>query len=96
MATVFHERTHGRFIDINVIIKRSKLHIIKQDFNLLEGSFQKRANLRVLVHFIGETNYQSKDRVSNQVKLFVIGINKPHCVPVDSLLYVRFMLTNQH
>ena len=41
MATVFHSRLHGRFIEIQNNLRRKKAHRTNQGSNFLEGSFSR-------------------------------------------------------
>ena len=42
MATVFHARLYGRFIEIKSSLRRKKLHRMNKGSNILGGIFSKR------------------------------------------------------
>ena len=51
MATVFHARLHGRFMEIQSNLRRKKLHRTNQDSNFLGGSFSNIDYVRALIQF---------------------------------------------
>ena len=46
MKTVFLGRSNGKFIEMQINIRRKKLNRRNQGFNFLEGSFSNRDNVR--------------------------------------------------
>ena len=56
MATVFHTRPYGRFIDIQNSLSREKLHRANQGSNFLGSSFSNRDNVRAPIQFRKEDN----------------------------------------
>ena len=51
MATVFHPRPYGRFIEIQSNLRRKKLHRTNQGSDFLGGSFSNRDNIRAPIQF---------------------------------------------
>ena len=46
MITVFHARSYDRFTEIMICLKGQKLHTTNPGFNLFEGGFSNKANVK--------------------------------------------------
>ena len=58
MTAVFHAWPYGRFIEIQINLRRKKLHRTNQGSKFLGGTFGKRDNIRAPIQFRRESQPQ--------------------------------------
>ena len=72
MATVFHARLYGRFIEINSSLRRKKLHRTNQGSSFLKGTLSNRENERTTIQL------REERKPHHLKKLFVFKIRPIH------------------
>ena len=50
-GTVFHTRLYGRFIEIQINLRKKKLQITNQGSNFIGGTFSNRDNVKAVIQF---------------------------------------------
>ena len=107
MTTVFHARPYGRFIEIQNIVRRKKVHRTSQDSNFLGDSFSNRDNIRVPNQFRRERQPQLHKRlfflknrpinfhIKQKSLVFPVLQSASHFLPpVHSVSQIRFKFSN--
>ena len=84
MATVFHARPHGKFIEIKSNLRRKKRHVANQDPNFLVGSFSSRDKVRVPIQF-------RKGRQSQHLQRLFFLKNRPIHFLIKSTWVIRLI-----
>ena len=57
MITVFHARSYDRFTEIMTCLKGQKLHTTNPGFNLFEGGFSNKANVKPPIQLRRKKNF---------------------------------------
>ena len=89
MTTVFHKRLYGRFTEIQIYLRKKRLHWINQGSSIFGSSFSNRDNVKASIQF-------RREREPQHLKGWSFLKNRAIHLHINSMSVIRPVKQDQH